>query len=196
MATGPIPRAHATRISRTFRPATTPIPAILVFDFTILRPDFNRDNQVQFDDFVVLADMFGGADGFLFVDGDVEGNGDVQFADFVALSDDFGLNFIDASCSCQQSATSGGSGLTTGVARAVDQRETVLQSFRQLANDGASREVLAMGMYLLDILWAQAGEQDEWLQVEHDLLAEIDGLARAAHDLDLRLESDRGARTR
>ena len=48
----------------------------------------------------------------------------------------------------------------------------------------ARGQVLAMGMYLLDILWAQADKQDEWLQVEHDLLAEFDGLARAAHDLE------------
>ena len=50
--------------------------------------DVNFDLQVDFRDFLVLADSFGSTGGW--GDGDFDGNGIVEFPDFLALAENFG----------------------------------------------------------------------------------------------------------
>ncbi len=55
-----------------------------------LAGDSTLNREVDFNDFLPLADKFGGAGGW--ADGDYDGDGQVLFNDFVALAQNFGLN--------------------------------------------------------------------------------------------------------
>jgi hypothetical protein len=56
--------------------------------------DANLDSEVQFSDFVALADHFGQAGGWMA--GDFDGDQTVQFADFVLLAENFGQTRVSA----------------------------------------------------------------------------------------------------
>ena len=52
--------------------------------------DANRNGEVNFDDFVILANNFGKATDAAFADGDFDESGIVDFSDFVILANNFG----------------------------------------------------------------------------------------------------------
>ena len=54
--------------------------------------DSNLDGEVNFQDFLVLANNFGRTDA-AFADGDFDENGTVDFVDFLALSQNFGRRY-------------------------------------------------------------------------------------------------------
>jgi hypothetical protein len=60
-----------------------------------LNGDLDFDGEVQFSDFVVLANHFGETDQ-KWSAGDLDVNGEVQFADFVILADAFGMSVVVA----------------------------------------------------------------------------------------------------
>ena len=56
----------------------------------LLPGDANGDGQVDFPDFVILANSFGKEGPFTFADGDFDEDGRVDFSDFVILANNFG----------------------------------------------------------------------------------------------------------
>jgi hypothetical protein len=63
----------------------------IISDGNKLRGDADFSGDVQFPDFVILANNFG-LDGKKWSEGDFNANGDVQFPDFVILANNFGLS--------------------------------------------------------------------------------------------------------
>jgi hypothetical protein len=65
--------------------------------------DADFDNDVDFPDFVALANGFGNVGGW--GEGDFDGSGDVQFPDFVLLADNFGNSSDSAAASVPEPST-------------------------------------------------------------------------------------------
>ena len=55
-----------------------------------LRGDANSDGEVNFADFLIMAENFGQSNDVAFADGDFDASGEIDFADFLILSDNFG----------------------------------------------------------------------------------------------------------
>ena len=55
--------------------------------------DANQDNQIDFEDFLILAENFGEEDA-VFAEGDFDGDGRVSFLDFLVLAENFGRSLV------------------------------------------------------------------------------------------------------
>ena len=158
-----------------------------IFSFTILPADVDRDNRVQFSDFVVLANNFDFPMPSLVTlhDADIDLDGQVQFSDYVIIANTFGT---DLSCGCGgTSAMLAGDGSGVVIDSSQAQRQHDLALFYQLKATNPSLQVLAMGVSLLEKTWEMTGAKEDWLTIEEDLLNQMTGLDQELRTLDRQL---------
>lgn len=91
-------------------------------------------------------------------------DGKVEFDDFLVLADQFNTDLNDSSCSCgSSSALTGRDGGTIFRSLTPEQhRQRDLGMFQALRAGGASDDILAMGLALLELTWEKTGAEEDW----------------------------------